>query len=77
VAGTLFALLMGLANLGTALSTALGGGWYDTWTARWGHGWAFNVLVGVGALFTSACWLVVPLLKLPDSAAEPERIISG
>ncbi|HEX3726255.1 MAG TPA: MFS transporter [Pirellulales bacterium] len=61
-AGTVFALLMSLANLSEGLSTALGGWCYETWLDRWGNPLAFNLLVGVGGLFSAACWLVVPLL---------------
>ena len=60
VAGTLFALLMGLSNLAVSLSTWLGGDWYERGIARWGATTSFNILVGVGALFTAACWLSVP-----------------
>jgi predicted MFS family arabinose efflux permease len=62
-AGTLFALLMGLSNLGTALSMSLGGWFYERWQASWGHPLAFNLLVGIGASFTAGCWLIVPFLK--------------
>lgn len=62
-AGTLFALLMGLSNLGTALSMWLGGAFYQMWQRSSGDAMAFNLLVGVGAMFTAGCWLVVPFLK--------------
>ena len=61
-AGTLFALMMSLSNLGTSLSTWFGGWFYEAWLP-WGNPLAFNLLVGVGALFTAGCWLVVPLLR--------------
>jgi predicted MFS family arabinose efflux permease len=72
-AGTLFALLMGLSNLGTALSMSLGGWCYQRWQDSWGHPLAFNLLVAIGALFTAGCWLVVPFLKaaLADRDAMP------
>jgi predicted MFS family arabinose efflux permease len=63
IAGTVFALLMAATNLSISLSTALGGYWYEYWLGLWGSRTAFNVLVGVGALFTAACWLLVPLLS--------------
>jgi predicted MFS family arabinose efflux permease len=62
-AGTLFATLMGLSNLGTALSIGLGGWLYQRWQASWSDLAAFNMLVGLGAAFTAGCWLIVPLLK--------------
>ena len=62
-AGTTFALLMALANLGTSLSTWLGGSWYESWSARWGAPGSFRALVVVGALFTAGCWLLLPFLN--------------
>jgi MFS family permease len=62
VAGTVFALLMAVSNLGLAASTALGGQLYDRWLEQWSATLAFQVLVGVGAACTTLCWLVVPLL---------------
>lgn len=69
-AGTAFALLMALANLANLGSTWLGGLFYEWGTIRWGSRTSFDVLVGVGALFTAGCWLLVPLLPR-DIAAEP------
>ena len=65
-AGTVFATLMALENLAASSSTALGGYWYERWTMEWGARPAFNGLVGVGAAFTAACWLLV---RLTDRAA--------
>jgi MFS family permease len=62
-ASTVFALLMSLSNLGTDLSRAAGGLIYEGLNARLGPTGAFNGLVGVGALFTAACWLLVPMLR--------------
>jgi predicted MFS family arabinose efflux permease len=72
-AGTLFALLMALSNLGTGLSTWLGGWCYEHTLEGWGNPLAFNVLVGIGAVFTAGCWLVVPYLRtvLPCDAVVP------
>lgn len=61
-AGTCFALLMSLANLGNSLSTWLGGLWYQHWARQWGGQLAFETLVGVGAATTAACFLVTPWL---------------
>jgi len=60
-AGTVFATLMALENLAASSSTALGGYWYERWALAWGDRAAFNGLVGVGATFTAACWLLLPL----------------
>jgi predicted MFS family arabinose efflux permease len=62
-AGTLFALLMALSNLGHGLSTWFGGWCYQHTLQAWGNPLAFNLLVGIGALFTAGCWLIVPYLK--------------
>jgi predicted MFS family arabinose efflux permease len=63
---------MSLANLGTSLSTMLGGILYDNWSAMWSTQTAFMLLVGVGAAFTAGCWLLVPFLRhsLPPSRNE-------
>ncbi len=71
IAGTMFALLMALSNLGTASSTAFGGWCYQGWLDRWGNPLAFNLLVGIGALFTCGCWFVVPYLKRAFPREEP------
>ena len=54
---------MALSNLSTALSTWLGGVWYVELEDRYGAIGAFNTLVGIGALFTAGCWLLVPLVN--------------
>jgi predicted MFS family arabinose efflux permease len=72
-AGTTFAMLMSLSNLSLLLSASLGGWLYDAWTARWSESVAFHLLVVAGALFSSACWLLVPLLNrvhLSNTAAD-------
>ncbi|MDX1431062.1 MAG: MFS transporter [Gammaproteobacteria bacterium] len=68
-AGTTFALLMAVSNLGYAASTAIGGHLYETWLASMGEQGAFDALVAVGALCTCACWLTLPWLRW--QAAEP------
>src|SRR5262249_2431439 len=60
-AGTVFALLMALSNLSVALSTWVGGWWYEQVTVLSNRRTAFQVLVGVGALCTTGCWLLWPL----------------
>lgn len=61
-AGTVFATLMALSNLSMALSTWIGGDWYDRGTARWGSTVSFRILVLVGAGFTACCWFLMPIL---------------
>jgi Na+/melibiose symporter-like transporter len=61
-AGTTFALLMSLTNLSVLLSQGLGGSLYEALAQQWGYAAAFRILVTVGALFTAACWLLMPLL---------------
>ncbi len=69
IAGTVFALLMGLTNLSDVLAIELGGYWYQHWTKSLGELPAFNRLVSVGAFFTAACsLLVVPLTRAIASA---------
>lgn len=62
-AGTTFALLMSLTNLGAAVSQGLGGSIYEEMSQRWGYALAFQILVAVGAVFTAGCWLLLPLLN--------------
>jgi MFS family permease len=72
IAGTVFALLMSLTNLSNALSSTVGGYLYESWLAAWGSQTAFNALVGLGALFTAACWLLVPLLGRQQTLCDGE-----
>ena len=67
-AGTVFATLMAAENLAAALSTGLGGIWYEGGARAWGPSVSFRVLVGVGALFTAASWLLLPWLPLDESS---------
>ncbi len=67
IAATLFATLLGMSNLATALSVRAGGWCYERWLESLGGAAAFDLLVAIGALSTAACWLVVPLMKLPQS----------
>ena len=62
-AGTVFAVLMAVSNLGIVMSTWIGGIWYDQLSAGWGDRAAFNTLVAIGAAFTAGCWLLVPWLR--------------
>jgi len=67
-AGTTFAALMGLSNLSFALSTGLGGHWYEARSRDWGAVRAFQMLVLVGAATTALTWLVVPWLQRVEPA---------
>ncbi|MBL8851542.1 MAG: MFS transporter [Planctomycetaceae bacterium] len=67
VAGTLFALLMSLSNLGVSGGEVSGGWLYERWTAAWGAHVAFDALVGVGALTTATCWLLTPWLVAKEA----------
>lgn len=71
-AGTVFALLMAISNLGIVLATWVGGIWYDQFDAIWGHRAAFNILVAIGAAFTAAAWLLVPWLQ-PKATGLPDE----
>jgi predicted MFS family arabinose efflux permease len=63
VAGTIFALFMSLSNFSTTSSALFGGPLYDWMTKTWSATLAFNVLVGLGAASTAACWLLLPWLN--------------
>jgi Na+/melibiose symporter-like transporter len=62
-AGTTFALLMALTNLAVSLSMVVGGSLYERLAGWRGYPFAFQVLVGVGALFTCFCWFLVPVIR--------------
>ena len=63
-AGTTFALLMSLSNFAVGLSTSLGGQIYDVAGATDEHyTFAFNVVVGIGALFTCVLLVLVPTIR--------------
>jgi MFS family permease len=62
-AGTVFALLMALSNLSTSVSGWLGGIWYTQLEERMGAVDGFNMLVGIGAVCTASCWLLLPLVN--------------
>jgi MFS family permease len=62
-AGTTFALLMSLANFSVGLSTGLGGHVYEWLASGKNYSYAFNTLVGIGALFTCGCFALVPTIR--------------
>lgn len=70
-AGTVFALLMAIANGSTMLATGAGGVLYQWGITRFGDAHAsFAVLVAGGAALTACCWFLVPLLKRLIAQAE-------
>jgi MFS family permease len=71
-AGTTFALLMSLTNLAVSLSMGLGGTIYVRLAEWHDHTFAFHVLVGIGALFTCCCWLLVPMIHRYCELGETE-----
>jgi predicted MFS family arabinose efflux permease len=74
VAGTLFAVIMAISNLGTTLAIWAGGEWYQDWREMWGAQTAFNLLVGVGAGCTAACWLLWPVLRRQAVVTAPAPV---
>lgn len=65
-AGTIFALLMAISNTGITASTWVSGAWYDYLASAEvlnSRHLAFDALVAIGAAFTAACWLIVPVMK--------------
>lgn len=69
-AGTVFAVLMSLTNLGTSSASVFGGWFYASWSQTLGASRAYDVLVLIGVCFTAACWLLnwfVRLDKFPPS----------
>jgi len=69
-AGSVFAMLMALENLAASTSTGLGGWCYERGAALWGPDASFRVLVAVGAAFTAASWLLLPLLDRAEGIGE-------
>lgn len=61
--GTFFAALMSVMNLGTTGGQWLGGQLYDWVGLSW--------LIAISAVTTAACWLLVPWVRVPDSAPRP------
>jgi Na+/melibiose symporter-like transporter len=62
-AGTTFALLMSLSNFSMGLSAALGGYVYEGIAGGKNYAFAFQVVVGIGALFTCCCWFLAPVIR--------------
>ncbi len=62
-AGTVFALLMSVSNLGILLSTWVGGIWYDQLDAGGAMMRPSTPWSPIGAAFTAVCWLLMPWLR--------------
>ncbi len=71
MAGTLFAGLMSLENLAAALSTWLGGILYQAGLEFWGPRGSFQLLVVIGSLFSSSCWLLLRVPSLRKAYEDP------
>jgi predicted MFS family arabinose efflux permease len=70
-AGTTFALLMAVSNLGLSASTWVGGHLYDYLKTVMEATPTFNTLVMIGAGCTAAGWLLVPWLQAPPGTRDP------
>ncbi|MGE0610312.1 MAG: MFS transporter, partial [Pirellulales bacterium] len=73
VAGTVFALLMSLANLGSGFSPGVGGTIYDMIEPSRGPYAAYNILVAIGACCTACCWFLTPGLQRLIRQAGPVK----
>jgi MFS family permease len=62
-AATLFALIMALSNLASALGELAGGYLYAASTSSVGATGAYKTVVAISALVSAACWLLLPRLK--------------
>jgi Na+/melibiose symporter-like transporter len=64
-AGTMFALLMAISNTGLNLGIYVGGDWYEQLASSFDGNYhlAFHTLVGIAALFTAGCWILVPFMQ--------------
>lgn len=56
-AGTVFAMFMAMCNVAAAMSTWLGGYFYEFTRAQWGAGIGFYSLLAASAGFTACSWL--------------------
>jgi hypothetical protein len=57
---------MAVSNVGLSLSHLLGGYLYEQAAGWVDRSTAFQVLVGIGGLTTTGCWLFVPWLRSHD-----------
>jgi predicted MFS family arabinose efflux permease len=75
-AGTAFAVLMAVSNLGMSSSDWSGGTLYKHWES-WGAANAFHALVAVGCATTAGCWLLVPWLTRQPRSIAGEELATG
>ena len=68
-AGTTFAVLMAVSNLGISSADGIGGTLYEHWQG-WGPNGAFHAAVVVGCITTAGCWVFVPWLVRDVQAAQ-------
>ncbi len=67
--GTFFAALMSVNNLAAIASANVGGRLYE-WVGLW---W----LIVISAAATAVCWLVVPLIRLPNASDEQQEAVQA
>jgi MFS family permease len=63
VAATVFAVIMSLASLGSALGEGLGGFLYDFADDRYGATHAYRIVLVAGVAIIASCWLWAPRLR--------------
>jgi MFS family permease len=79
VAATVFAVIMSLASLGSAIGEGIGGALYDFADDRYGATGAYRIVLVVGVAIIASCWLWEPKLRRelarssPEAVAEPPR----
>ena len=76
LAGTIFAVLMSISNFSLSLSVWLGGVIYTQIEGSSGPESAFRLLVGIGAVCTAACWLLVPSLARAATRSSEQTSIA-
>jgi len=70
VAGTVFAILMSVSNLSTAVAEAAGGWLYSAWLPEAGAEGAYALLVVLSAGFTAVAFFLVPRVGRLGAPAE-------
>ena len=63
VAATVFAVIMSLASLGSAIGEGIGGALYDFADDRYGPTDAYRIVLVAGVAIIASCWLWVPRLQ--------------
>ncbi len=65
IAGSMFAMLMSVANLAIIASTILGGWLYEIFSTQGGPEYSYTVVVLIGSATTALCWCLVPWFRGP------------